>query len=207
MSIIFVDFKNKRILDKPNELILNKLEVNGIKDKDWYEEIKERTECRFGDDLPKHFKTLMSKEQKYPYMYGCSHNIKTKQKRDKRFNTPYPVPCKVKSEVDRLLLTLNHGDPLMWMDLKNKTTYNHIKSRKGKYLYIQTRSDLIAHDDYIEILDKENHIIEIVTSNLDDQDTRIMKPGAPSNERRIKAYKKLKELGYNVVLKQERKVA
>jgi DNA repair photolyase len=34
-----------------------------------------------------------------------------------------------------------------------------------------------------------------------------MKPGAPSNERRIKAYKKLKELGYNVVLKQERKVA
>lgn len=170
---------------------------------DWYAKVKESIEARFGDNLPKHFRESMASEQSYPYMYGCIHNLSYPygKKGRRLFNKPMPVPCKVKVEIAILTcISKNNGDPLAWIDLKYRCSYNHIINRRGKSLLIQTRSDLIAHDDYIAVLDKQNHFIQIFVSGLNDKLTRQYEPGAPSNERRIEAYQKLKRLGFDVRL-------
>jgi len=91
-------------------------------------------------------------------------------------------------------------DPLMFMDRKYKLTYNIIKKHNGMQLRINTSSDLIGHDDYINILDKENHSIFIYYSTCDDAIGKLTEPGTPSFKRRLKAYRKLLDLGYNVQL-------
>lgn len=193
-----------------SELVPNTQSSKGVEvKKDWYQDLIERIEVRFGDKIPKHYKSEMSNALKNgsnnPYRYGCSHNIKTNKKRDKRFNNPFAVPCKVKESVSVLRPTLNHGDPLAWIDLKYKVTYHHIVNRNGKDLTIRTRSDLIGHDEYIQVLDKINHKIEIIISPYDENELSVMEPGAPSNERRLATFNKLKELGFNVKLIQSNK--
>ena len=205
---IIIDLFTKKVLAVNPESVHGEVHETTLAGIDWYSKVMERVEARFGDSFPKHFKTTMKAASKYgqdyPYMWGCTHNVKTSKKRDSRFNSPMPVPCRVNPEVDTLNLSLNHGDPLAWLDLKYRTAYNHVIARQGKPLTITTRSDLIAHDDYVEAMDKRNHAVVIVLSKYDAETTRRREPGAPSNERRMEAYNKLKQLGFNVSLKNRR---
>ena len=199
---IIIDLFSREIL------AIDPIETGVEVSSDWYSQVVERIEARFGNDLPSHFKSVMGESARRgapsPYMHGCSFNLQyshMKRARSKVFNAPHPIPCEVSPSVSVLKPSAEHGDPLPWMDLKYRTAWHHIRMRRGKRLKIVTRSDLVAHDEYIAVLDKSKHSIEIVLSKLNEGLTRIKEPGAPSNARRIAAYEKLKSLGFNVVLK------
>lgn len=84
----------------------------------------------------------------------------------------------------------------------HKITYNVLKAfnhyRKG-YLII-TKSDLIADDEYIKVLDKDLAHIQITLTTTNDQiASRYEKATRPSD--RIKAIEKLQALGYDVAIR------
>ena len=83
-----------------------------------------------------------------------------------------------------------------------RVTYKTIQllnKRKIHYLIV-TKSDMVASDQYLEILDKELAHIQIsITSTRDEVAFRYEK--APSTSRRIAAIEKLDDLGYDVQLR------
>ena len=81
-------------------------------------------------------------------------------------------------------------------------TYQTIKllnERKIHYLIV-TKSDMVASDKYLEILDKELAHIQISITSTDDK-TALQYEKAPSTSRRIAAIEKLYNLGYDVQLR------
>lgn len=81
-------------------------------------------------------------------------------------------------------------------------TYETIKllnERKIHYLIV-TKSDLVANDRYLEILDKELAHIQISITSTDDN-VALEYEKAPSSSRRIAAIEKLYKLGYDVQLR------
>ncbi len=89
------------------------------------------------------------------------------------------------------------SDSFMWSDLKYGVTLEVLKLLKHyKYPYIVfTRSDLVAHDRYLEVMDADICSVQMSICGSDDKLTKILEPGAPSNERRMKALKKVSEAG------------
>ena len=87
-------------------------------------------------------------------------------------------------------------------ELTHRVTYNTIKAmneRRIPYLIV-TKSDLVATDEYIAILDRElAHIQVTVTSTDDELALKYEKAVVPS--RRIKAIEKLQEDGFDVALR------
>lgn len=80
-----------------------------------------------------------------------------------------------------------------------KVTYEAIKllnKRKVHYLIV-TKSDLVASDRYLEILDKELAHIQISITSTNDK-TALEYEKAPTTSKRIAAIEKLHRLGYNV---------
>ena len=80
-----------------------------------------------------------------------------------------------------------------------KVTYETIKllnKRRIHYLIV-TKSDLVASDKYLEILDKELAHIQISITSTNDK-IALEYENAPVTSRRIKAIEKLHRLGYNV---------
>lgn len=78
-------------------------------------------------------------------------------------------------------------------------TYETIKllnERRIHYLIV-TKSDLVADDRYLEILDKELAHIQISITSTDDN-IALQYENAPSTSRRIAAIEKLYKLDYNV---------
>jgi DNA repair photolyase len=87
------------------------------------------------------------------------------------------------------------------MDRKYKVTLNILKYAT----IIYTRSDLIAHDDYTAELKKDVKIYIVYNStNADVNNTN--EPGCPSYLRRVKAVDKLKDLGFNAILINEKRI-
>lgn len=65
---------------------------------------------------------------------------------------------------------------------------------------IVTKSAMVADDEYIKILDRELAHIQITVTTLDDELCRSYEKASPPSER-IKAIRKLQELGYDVQLR------
>lgn len=83
-----------------------------------------------------------------------------------------------------------------------RVTYKTIQllnKRKIHYLIV-TKSDMVASDKYLEILDKELAHIQISITSTDDK-TAFNYEKAPSTSRRIAAIEKLNALGYDVQLR------
>ena len=83
-----------------------------------------------------------------------------------------------------------------------KATYNAIKELNAHNIpyLIVTKSDLVATDEYIEILDKRLAHIQISITTTDDElSTTYEKAVVPS--RRIAAVEKLQKLGFDVTLR------
>lgn len=144
-----------------------------------------------------------------PYQNGDVHDIQWGNnhvyKEKGVWNAPFPVPTEI--DVKKVGGVLGKGvetgsgpDPFMWMDRKYKTGLNALKAHKGLPLEINTRSDLIAHDQYIEHLDPKNHVINIHFMSDNDDINRKLEPGAPSVKRRMRAAKKLMDEGFKVNL-------
>ena len=88
------------------------------------------------------------------------------------------------------------------IETTHKITYETIKylnQKKVPYLIV-TKSDLVATDEYMSILDKDlAHIQITVTTTDDDLSLSYEKAVVPS--RRIKAIEKLQENGFDIALR------
>jgi DNA repair photolyase len=85
------------------------------------------------------------------------------------------------------------SDSFMWLDTKYGVTKELLKIFKFyRYPYvIFTRSDLVAHDDYMAELDKNLCAVQFSIAGNNNRFIRNIEPGAPSYARRLKALEKL----------------
>jgi len=158
------------------------------------------------------------------YGRGCAHDCvycyaKAELTVHGYWNNPIPVPIDLNeirkafylafetdkkskwSELLRKRIPLRVGsmsDSFMWSDMKYKVTQEVLKIFKYyNYPYIIfTRSDLIAHDEYMKLLDPRLSAIQFSMSSTNDELIKKIEPGAPSAKRRLKALQKLSEAGH-----------
>jgi DNA repair photolyase len=158
------------------------------------------------------------------YGRGCIHNCnycyaKEILTRHGYWNNPQPFPLNM-AELRKVFYTVfetdkpskwrevleqriplrigSMSDSFMWMDRKYKVTQELLKILLF-YKYpsiVFTRSDLIAHDDYIELMDPDLISIQFSICGSNEKLTRIIEPGSPGIERRLTALKKLNEEGF-----------
>lgn len=157
------------------------------------------------------------------YGRGCVHNCVYCYAKDQLtlkgyWNRPHPMPLDL-SEVRKIFYTVfetnkkskwreileqriplrigSMSDSFMLMDRKYKVTHELLKILKFyQYPYvIFTRSDLVAHDEYIDVIDPRIAAVQFSISGNNEELTKMIEPGAPSIKRRFKAIKKLNESG------------
>lgn len=158
------------------------------------------------------------------YGRGCVHNCtycyaKSYLSIRKMWNEPMPFPIDI-AEVRKIFATVfesdkrskhrsllekriplrigSMSDSFMWLDKKYKVTQELLKILKFyEYPYvIFTRSDLVADDEYIPLLDRSLASVQMSICSTNEELTRIIEPGAPSPKRRLKALQKLAENGF-----------
>lgn len=163
------------------------------------------------------------------YGRGCVHNCeycyaKAQLTVHGYWNRPFPAPINVNEirnifytafETDRpnkwrpLLakrIPLRIGsmsDSFMWMDQKYKVTQEVLKILNHyKYPYVVfTRSDLVARDEYLKLMDPRFASIQMSISSTNDQVNKKLEPGAPSAARRIAAMGKISKSGYQTAVR------
>jgi DNA repair photolyase len=158
------------------------------------------------------------------YGRGCVHNCVFCYAKDQLsthgfWNRPMPFPVDL-SEVRKIFFTVfetnkpskwreilenrvplrlgSMSDSFMWMDKKYKITQELLKILDF-YNYphiIFTRSDLVADDEYLKILNRDLVSIQFSISGGNEYLTRLIEPGAPSVSKRLKALCKLADEGY-----------
>jgi hypothetical protein len=137
------------------------------------------------------------------YGYDTSeHNLKMEDAGEiKDYKTQVPV-YKQKEGTVHLGKDVAKGrvDPFAWMDAKYGSTKDFLKGNKDKDLILETRSDLIAHDDYMKHMDPKKHKIFMHLLSDNGGINRRIEPGSPNFERRMNAAKKLKDAGFDVSL-------
>ncbi len=158
------------------------------------------------------------------YGRGCVHNCAYCYARSELvvhgyWNKPFPMPVNFNDiwkifytvfETDRqskwreilekrIPVRIGYAsDSFMWMDLKYKITQELIKLLNFyKYPYIiATRSDLVAHDTYINLMDKDLCTIQMSIISLNEDVNKKLERGAPSAHRRLLALEKLNDHGF-----------
>lgn len=143
-----------------------------------------------------------------PYAFGDINNVVYSTVNDRvsegRWNRPMPMPMRVNPEKMKGHLGKRVGkggsDPFAWMDQKYRISHSILKENRDNPLKISTRSDLIAHDDYIKHLNPKKHSVEMHVFGDNDMYNRVIEPGAPSFKRRMKAVKKLRDAGIPVTI-------
>jgi hypothetical protein len=187
-------------------------------------------EARYGDNQPKLgvvFQTPIKRSKGKlvidTYGHGDVHNVSTPTEFSKRksnnWNQPHPFPADVSVIHDTFhrgtynkrwnIVLGRNSDPFMWMDNKYKITLATLEMLlswqfKIDSLEVHTRSDLIAHDDYIAWLRLFHQLtVYIHVPRGSAELARINEPGAPSAKRRFSAARKLREAGIKVVIVRE----
>ena len=158
------------------------------------------------------------------YGRGCVHNCVYCYARAELtvhgyWNNPYPAPVDINTirkvfctvfetdkkskwrEIMERKIPIRIGsmsDSFMFMDKKYGVTKELLRILNYyKYPYvIFTRSDLISHDDYLELIDKNLAAIQFSISSTNDKLNKSIEPGAPSAQRRLKALEKINKLGF-----------
>ena len=158
------------------------------------------------------------------YGRGCVHNCKFCYAKDQLmlkgyWNRPFPMPMDL-SEIRKIFYTVfesdkkskwrtvlenktpirigSMSDSFMWLDQKQRVTHEFLKILKY-YRYpnvIFTRSDLVAHEDYLEVMDPDLSAIQFSISGDNEALTKAIEPGAPSVARRLEALARLKKAGF-----------
>ena len=116
---------------------------------------------------------------------------------DKKLAIPVPVSH---SNIDpeKELGVPFESEPFPWLDTKSEHAKDYLKYRNGKPLKINTRSDLLAHDDYLTNLDKKNHEVVFHFLNSPGHLASVLTPGMPSAKRLQNAMTKMKAHGVKV---------
>ena len=157
------------------------------------------------------------------YGRGCVHNCsycyaKAQLTVHGWWNKPIPVPANLNEIRRAFYLTFetsrkhkwrqflerriplrigSMSDSFMWMDQQIKISQEFLKLLSFyKYPYvIFTRSDLIATDEYISLLDSKLGTVQFSISSTNEELNRLIEPGAPSAKRRLAALGKLSKAG------------
>jgi DNA repair photolyase len=89
------------------------------------------------------------------------------------------------------------SDSFMWMDQKIKITQELLKILNYyQYPYVVfTRSDLIAKDEYIDLLNPDLGAVQFSIASTNDKMNKLIEPGSPSAKRRLIALQKLNAAG------------
>lgn len=189
---------------------------------DYLKEKISNLDARFGNDYPKDGITVkragtIKDGTLYLDSYGrgdchnSQHCTNYVNRNKAKWNRPMPCPV----DPDNLSMLLDKAyvknvakvvfgvksDPFMWMDQKYEFTkyiLYCLKENVDAQVEIFTRSDLVAHDDYITLMGKWCTINMYIPKHQDEDLTRIEEPGAPSVKRRMIAVDKLKSLGFKV---------
>ena len=158
------------------------------------------------------------------YGRGCIHNCvycyaKAELTVHAYWNRPFPMPVDITEiwktfyyalETDkksrwREMITMrvplrigSMSDSFMFLDKKYKVTQELLKMLSYyDYPYIIfTRSDLIAHDEYMQLLRPDLCSVQMSIASTDDAMNRLIEPGAPSTKRRLAALQKLSRGGF-----------
>ena len=90
------------------------------------------------------------------------------------------------------------SDSFMFMDKKYKITLELLKILKFyDYPYIIfTRSDLVSHDEYMNVMDPDLCSVQMSLASTNDELNKLIEPGTPSAKRRLLALQKLSRNGY-----------
>lgn len=157
---------------------------------------------------------------KYPtrldtYGCGCAHDCKYCYAKSllnfRGFWKPHNPKVANLEEVRRIVSKLPKGtilrlggmtDCFQPAELSYRATYETIKilNEYGIGYLIVTKSDLVANDEYVKILDKNLAHIQITVTTLDDGlSTAYEKAPVPS--KRIEAILKLQKLGFDVAIR------
>jgi DNA repair photolyase len=158
------------------------------------------------------------------YGRGCTFNCaycyaKSYLSIRRYWNEPFPMPLDL-SEVRKIFYTIfetdrrhkfrrvmemrvplrigSMSDAFMHIDKKYKVTQELLRILKFyRYPYIIfTRSDLIAEEPYLSLLDPALCSVQLSLSSINDALVRQIEPGAPSPLRRLKALQTLSENGF-----------
>ncbi len=89
------------------------------------------------------------------------------------------------------------SDSFMPMDKKYRVTLELLRILKFyDYPYIVfTRSDLVSHEEYLELFDPKLASVQMSISSTNDEMNKKLEPGAPSSTRRLLAVQRLTEAG------------
>jgi len=154
---------------------------------------------RFGKDQSNMTKRII-KAQGGPEPY-LSH-IGKSGKSEAPFAFPnYNAPITGKIGSEKPMLQFG-SDPFQWADSKFGATKKLLQKYRdaGQAPEITTGSDLIARDDYMELIPKNSKINLQLPTGGDDPLLRILAPGNTSSKRVVAAYEKLKKAGHDVSL-------
>lgn len=138
-----------------------------------------------------------------PYSHGDTHDTIYSIHDENKWNKPFPLPRKVgdlKGVLGKGVPRGDGPDPFAYMDRKYGATAKALLDHYHKPLDIHTRSDLVAHDDYMDYMNPKKHTINMHIMTHNDSIGKYMEPGAPSAKRRMLAIKKLREKGFKVNL-------
>jgi DNA repair photolyase len=158
------------------------------------------------------------------YGRGCTHDCvycyaKAQLTVHGMWNKPFPAPIDISSiwktfytvfetnkrskwrDVLEKRIPIRIGsmsDSFMWMDRKYKVTQEFLKILKHyNYPYIIfTRSDLIATDEYLNLLDPDLCSVQMSIASTNDHLNKLIEPGTPSAKRRLLALQKLTRAGF-----------
>lgn len=172
-----------------------------------FEKAKTSILARFEDNLPKHFQKYLDNPKLVDtaYIFGCSHNVKYRPRR-KNWNKPMPLPAMINPKLEHLGKGMESGgtpDSFAWLDMKYGIAKEFLQNKPiGSKLVIETRSDLIAHDDYVSELLRIGNVKVIMWLYPGTESVaRIQEPGVASNKRRKTAVSKLKKCGVSVEIR------
>jgi hypothetical protein len=133
------------------------------------------------------------------------------------WNRPMPFPSDVSETIKAIRKAKSvvlgvDSDPFTWMDRKYQVTKEvllQLLNSNVETVVLNTRSDLVAMDEYLGILTKLSAVkniaimIHVPTQGgkiLDEHVTRCIEPGAPSIKRRLEALNILKQAGISAYL-------
>ncbi|MFG1503691.1 radical SAM protein [Halobacteriovorax sp. ZH5_bin.2] len=158
------------------------------------------------------------------YGRGCTHDCvycyaKAELTAHGYWNRPFPMPVDI-SQIWKIFYTVfetdkkskwrdvlekrvpvrigSMSDSFMYMDKKYKVTQELLKLLNYyNYPYIIfTRSDLVAHDDYLELLNPDLCSVQMSIASTNDELNRMIEPGTPNAKKRLKALQKLVRNGF-----------
>jgi len=157
------------------------------------------------------------------YGRGCFHECTYCYAKDQltshgSWNRPQPFPVDL-AEVRKVFYTVfETNKSSKWRSVMEKRTPLRIGSMSDSFMYLDsrygvtkellkilkfyeypyvifTRSDLVARDDYMLLLDKDLAAVQFSISGNNNKLTRKLEPGAPSYKKRLRALSKLGDNG------------